>query len=138
MNNSNVFSHKKCRYDIWWGCTLVCSVLGTLAGGFVLDKMTSTISNALRYKFCIKSAYSYWLYILTSVHEWILRKFLEKLIAGAPLIMNCNLKDDFLVRGATKICGLASQIVPIKILRSINFPHTFSSTYLIINRTCKV
>lgn len=32
------------------GVTLLCGILGTLAGGFVLDKISSTISNAFKVK----------------------------------------------------------------------------------------
>lgn len=30
------------------GITIICGIFGTLAGGFVLDKMDSTISNAFK------------------------------------------------------------------------------------------
>lgn len=30
------------------GITVVCGILGTLAGGFVLDYMTNTLSNAFK------------------------------------------------------------------------------------------
>lgn len=30
------------------GVTAVCGILGSLAGGFILDRMTSTISNAFK------------------------------------------------------------------------------------------
>ncbi|KAG5546125.1 hypothetical protein RHGRI_018340 [Rhododendron griersonianum] len=33
---------------IFGGVTMVCGIVGTLAGGFVLDRMTSTISNAFK------------------------------------------------------------------------------------------
>ncbi|XP_058217598.1 probable sphingolipid transporter spinster homolog 2 [Rhododendron vialii] len=36
---------------IFGGVTMVCGIVGTLAGGFVLDKMTSTISNAFKLLF---------------------------------------------------------------------------------------
>ncbi|KAL2460356.1 putative sphingolipid transporter spinster2 [Abeliophyllum distichum] len=55
------------------GITIVCGILGTLAGGFVLDLMTSTISNAFKLlsfatlfgaifcftSFCFKSLYAF-------------------------------------------------------------------------------
>ncbi|CAA2990842.1 probable sphingolipid transporter spinster homolog 2 [Olea europaea subsp. europaea] len=55
------------------GVTVVCGILGTLAGGFVLDLMTSTISNAFKLlsfasllgaifcftSFCFKSLYAF-------------------------------------------------------------------------------
>lgn len=55
------------------GITIVCGILGTLAGGFVLDKMESTISNAFKLlsgttflgaifcfaAFCFKSLYGF-------------------------------------------------------------------------------
>ncbi|PSS26165.1 Sphingolipid transporter spinster like [Actinidia chinensis var. chinensis] len=39
MNNADM---------IFGGITIVCGILGTVAGGYVLDKMTSTISNAFK------------------------------------------------------------------------------------------
>jgi hypothetical protein len=33
---------------IFGGITIVCGILGTLAGGFVLDFMNNTISNAFK------------------------------------------------------------------------------------------
>lgn len=33
---------------LFGGITIVCGIVGTLAGGFVLDKMQSTISNAFK------------------------------------------------------------------------------------------
>jgi MFS transporter, Spinster family, sphingosine-1-phosphate transporter len=33
---------------IFGGITIVCGILGTLAGGLVLDYMTNTLSNAFK------------------------------------------------------------------------------------------
>jgi hypothetical protein len=33
---------------VFGGITIVCGIVGTLAGGFVLDFMTNTISNAFK------------------------------------------------------------------------------------------
>ncbi|CAM8926691.1 unnamed protein product [Rhodiola kirilowii] len=58
---------------IFGGMTIVCGIIGTLAGGFVLDYMTSTISNAFKLlsvttlfgaifcfgAFCFKSLYGF-------------------------------------------------------------------------------
>ena len=33
---------------VFGGITVVSGILGTVAGGYVLDKMTSTISNAFK------------------------------------------------------------------------------------------
>lgn len=34
------------------GVTIVCGIVGTLAGSFVLDRMTATISNAFKVNAC--------------------------------------------------------------------------------------
>jgi hypothetical protein len=33
---------------VFGGITIVCGIVGTLAGGFVLDFMTTTVSNAFK------------------------------------------------------------------------------------------
>uniref|UniRef100_A0A1S4CI48 Probable sphingolipid transporter spinster homolog 2 n=1 Tax=Nicotiana tabacum TaxID=4097 RepID=A0A1S4CI48_TOBAC len=64
MNNADL---------MFGGITIVCGIFGTLAGGFVLDRMTSTISNAFKLlsvatffgaifcfaAFCFKSLYAF-------------------------------------------------------------------------------
>ncbi|KAI8552460.1 hypothetical protein RHMOL_Rhmol06G0268400 [Rhododendron molle] len=40
--------HMKNADMIFGGVTMVCGIVGTLSGGFVLDRMTSTISNAFK------------------------------------------------------------------------------------------
>lgn len=44
------------------GITVVCGILGTLAGGFVLDYMTNTLSNAFKVGIWIQSANLAFLY----------------------------------------------------------------------------
>jgi hypothetical protein len=36
------------------GITIVCGIFGTLAGGFILDKIDSTISNAFKVWFFLQ------------------------------------------------------------------------------------
>lgn len=40
---------------VFGGVTIICGIVGTLAGGFVLDLMTATISNAFKVKTCFVS-----------------------------------------------------------------------------------
>ncbi|KAF7126584.1 hypothetical protein RHSIM_Rhsim11G0145100 [Rhododendron simsii] len=65
--------HMKNADMMFGGVTLLCGILGTLAGGFVLDKISSTISNAFKLlsvatflgaafcfsAFCFKSLYAF-------------------------------------------------------------------------------
>ncbi|PKI46556.1 hypothetical protein CRG98_033047 [Punica granatum] len=40
--------HMKSADMMFGGITIVCGILGTIAGGFILDRMTATISNAFK------------------------------------------------------------------------------------------
>ncbi|XP_017254438.1 probable sphingolipid transporter spinster homolog 2 isoform X1 [Daucus carota subsp. sativus] len=65
--------HMKDADTIFGGITIVCGIVGTLAGGFILDLMTATISNAFKLlsmatlfgaifcflAFCLKNVYGF-------------------------------------------------------------------------------
>ncbi|XP_052193519.1 probable sphingolipid transporter spinster homolog 2 isoform X3 [Diospyros lotus] len=76
----NIYSMRNADM-VFGGITIVCGILGTIAGGLVLDKMNSTISNAFKLlsaatflgaafcfsAFCLKSLYAF--LVLFSIGE---------------------------------------------------------------------
>lgn len=76
---------------VFGGITIVCGIFGTLAGGYVLDRMQSTISNAFKVTVTNKPM-KLQLYLMVGL-------LLVQLSIGSPSTCNaCIIKNILLLR----------------------------------------